>query len=119
VAYANLGNFTAAIEEFDKALELNPDDPRAHYNRGLAYANLTLYEKALQDYQRAADLAPQDPKARYGLATTYSLLGDAPAAIDFLAQALELAPDYGYTAATDEAFDNIRDYPAFIALVGG
>ena len=114
-----LERYQEEVEDYTKAIELNPTDPAAYYNRGLTYANANLYEKALQDFQRAADLAPGDPKARYGLATTHSLLGDAPAAIDSLAQALELAPDYGYTAATDEAFDNVRDNPAFMALVGG
>jgi tetratricopeptide (TPR) repeat protein len=37
-AFQNAGNHKQAIEAYSKGIELDPNDAKAYYNRGVAYA---------------------------------------------------------------------------------
>ena len=39
-----------AIRNYDKAIELNPDDINAYYNRGFAYRRKGEHDLATQDF---------------------------------------------------------------------
>jgi len=39
-AKVNLGDYRGAIQDYSKAIELNPNDAEAYYNRGNAKVNL-------------------------------------------------------------------------------
>ncbi|WP_329291966.1 tetratricopeptide repeat protein [Streptomyces pseudovenezuelae] len=47
-----------ALEEYDRAVELDPLQPLAHYGRGLAHQLLDDYPAALTAFDRAVELAP-------------------------------------------------------------
>ena len=51
-AYAVLGQYQLAIEDYDKAIQLDPEDAMAYYNRGVAYKELGRYHRAIEDYDR-------------------------------------------------------------------
>ena len=53
------GDFERAIQNLDKAIELNPQFADAFCNRGLAYVNLGRYARAMQDFDKAIELKPQ------------------------------------------------------------
>ena len=46
------------MEDYDKAIELDPNDAAAYYNRGDFYSNLGQYERAIEDYDKAIQLNP-------------------------------------------------------------
>ena len=46
-AYADLGEYRRAIEDYDQALRLDPNYVFAHYNRGLVYLSLDEYRRAI------------------------------------------------------------------------
>jgi len=52
------GNFKAAIEEFTKAIELNPNNADLYYHRGCAYKKLKQYGLAFKNIQIAAEMNP-------------------------------------------------------------
>jgi tetratricopeptide (TPR) repeat protein len=52
-------NYEEAINNFTKAIELDPKDASVYNNRGNAYANLNKYEEALNDYNKAIELDPK------------------------------------------------------------
>jgi tetratricopeptide (TPR) repeat protein len=57
-----LGNFIQAIEDLDKAIELQPYKPSnsdAYNNRGMAYDNLGNFNQAIKDYSKAIELSPK------------------------------------------------------------
>ena len=62
--YGEEDNWEAAIDAYDKALELDPNDTAAYNNRGVAKRNLGQYEAALADYDKALELEP-DMAAAY------------------------------------------------------
>lgn len=64
VIYTRNGLFRKAEEMYQKALELDPADPQAHYNLAVIYdAHLAETKKAVQHYERFMKLSP-DEKAR-------------------------------------------------------
>ncbi|MCW7080625.1 MAG: tetratricopeptide repeat protein [Candidatus Methanospirare jalkutatii] len=56
VAYAKLGEHKRAIEDYDKAIKLNPEDAEAYYGRGLVYVILGEHVRAREDMLRAGNL---------------------------------------------------------------
>ena len=60
-------NIDSAITHFNKALNLNPDNPRAYVGLGLSYEKKDDYENAVTMYAKASEVAPASPWAIYGL----------------------------------------------------
>jgi tetratricopeptide (TPR) repeat protein len=54
-------DWPAAIKAYSKALRLQPEDPEAHTNLGLALLNDRQLDRALKVYKRAHQLSPDDP----------------------------------------------------------
>ena len=55
----NEGDYKKAIEDFNKFIELKPDDVYSYFCRGVAYSKLGNYNKAVEDYSKAIDIYPQ------------------------------------------------------------
>ena len=82
-----------AIESFNRALEISPDDIGAIVNRGAVLGWLGRYEDALVDYDRAVELDPDYEPARLGRSVILGSLGEYNAALGDSEHVLEL--DYG------------------------
>jgi len=66
------GILTELIEDFSKAIELNPDLAEAYYNRSLTYAKLDQYGRAIEDYDKAIELNPTLAEAYANRGIAYS-----------------------------------------------
>lgn len=64
-----------AIEYLRRALEIAPDDPKAHQQLGKAYFNVNELPKALTELEKAAQLAPDNAPVHYILAQVYRKQG--------------------------------------------
>ena len=53
--------FEEAIVEFDKAIKLNPNDPRYHNGKGIALDHLEKYQEAIGEFDKAIELDPNNP----------------------------------------------------------
>lgn len=67
VAYDMKEDFEAAIEDFSKAIDLNPADAATYHLRGVAYRRKGDFEAVIEDYSTAIDLNPADADAYYNL----------------------------------------------------
>lgn len=65
------GYLHKAAAAFAEAAKIAPDNPRFHYNRGVALMRLDEPLDAEKALRRALDLAPQSPEYREGLALLY------------------------------------------------
>src|ERR1700746_4159757 len=77
IELAQQKHFDQAAEEFGKAIQANPKDPRGYANRGTAYRQgartalaagdsegaSTRYQSALADFAKYIELAPKDASA--------------------------------------------------------
>ena len=56
LAYALMGQYERAIQDFTEAIRLNPQDAEAYYVRGLIYGELGKSDEAARDFAKAKEL---------------------------------------------------------------
>ena len=61
-AYSSKGEHDRAIEDYSRAIELDPEYAPAYYNRGNAYSDKGEYDRAIEDLNRAIELDPRMPQ---------------------------------------------------------
>ena len=81
-----------ALNAYNKAIDLNPNDVSAYNNRGLAYDNLDKNDLAIADFDKAIELNPKYGDAFNNLAKTYGRRGYYKQAILFYDRVIELNP---------------------------
>lgn len=64
-AYLDLGDVDKAISDYNKAIELTPDDAQIYAYRGQAFYQIAEYEKAMADYNQALTRDNDFPCAYY------------------------------------------------------
>ncbi len=85
------GEYAQSILDYNKAIDLDPDNPVAYNHRGFAKGRLEQYEDALTDYDRALALDPN-------YAATYNNRGFANRSLERYAEAIL---DYDQAIALD------------------
>ena len=58
-AYADQGDFAAAMADLNKAIGLNPEDAEVYTNRGVVYHKTGDFAAAIADYDTAIILDPE------------------------------------------------------------
>ena len=90
----DLGLYDLAIVNYDKAIQLEPNDTNAYINRGIAKANLGQHFAAISDYNKAIQLKPGDAIAYSSRGTVKAELGQYSAAISDYNKAIQLKPTF-------------------------
>ena len=92
--YSNGGKYQLAVDEYTKAIQLDPDYLFAYNNRGNAYIELGEYQTAIEDYDKAIQLDPDYARAYNNRGIAYRRLSqDAEADAD-LTKACSLDSKY-------------------------
>ncbi len=91
-AYAGLGQVDKALDDLNRAIELDPDDPVAYGLRGTILSK-TDRQAAFDDLNRAIELSPEPALAYSDRGNVYLELGDYEAALADFNQAIALDPD--------------------------
>jgi tetratricopeptide (TPR) repeat protein len=92
----NPGLYERAIEDFDQAIRLNPNDAAAFDARGIAYARRDQYDRAIEDFDQAIRLNPNDAVAFVNRGNVYAHAFISPfydRAIEDYDQAIRLDPN--------------------------
>ena len=64
----DIGEYDKAIQDFSKAIELDPTNVSVYYSRGDCYKNIEEYDKAIQDFSKAIELDPTNASVYYSKA---------------------------------------------------
>jgi len=91
--YFQKDQMDAAIEEFEKVVEINPYHAEAYYNLGSAFAQKGQVDKAVVQYQRALELKPDYADACYNLGNALIQKGQVDEAIVQYQKALGINPN--------------------------
>jgi superkiller protein 3 len=75
--FATYGNYTAAVEAYQKALELNPNFHQAYFDLGLAYMEMKKLDQALEQINKAISLSPGVAHYYYGRGRVMLLSGQS------------------------------------------
>lgn len=86
------GNLGSALNEYLKAIEIDPYFARAYNNLGYIYRQQGKVDLAIKYYNKTLELNPKDDTAHTNLASAYEKKGDYDKAIDEFHQALKLDP---------------------------
>ncbi|WP_392481179.1 tetratricopeptide repeat protein [Nostoc sp. C110] len=97
--YSLMERYSEALEDFDRAIELDPKYDWAIASRGQTYRSMKRYVEALKDFDRAIEL---DPKLDWAIASrglTHSLMGSHAKALQDLDRAIEINPKLDWAIA--------------------
>lgn len=100
VIAAQTNNPERAVEFIGKAIDINPNNAMAHYNRGVALNALKQHEAAIQSYDKAIALEPGHADAYNNRGNALGDLKQHEAAIQSFDKAIALKPGYA------EAYNN-------------
>jgi tetratricopeptide (TPR) repeat protein len=92
--WAREGHTDEAIQQFQQALQLDPDHFIALENLGNAYRQAKRWDDAKATLQRALRLNPDSAEANYAMGMVYAQTGDANRAQEYLQKAVEEKPAY-------------------------
>jgi tetratricopeptide (TPR) repeat protein len=92
-ALAQQGQHAAAIESFQKAISISPEDEASWLGLGRSQGALGQMERAIQTYRRALSYRPESAQAYLGLADLYILLGQPDLAIPNYRENVRYEPD--------------------------
>jgi tetratricopeptide (TPR) repeat protein len=96
--WIQIGDYTRAVDAFQRALQHDPSLRQAHYFEGEAYMHAERWPDAAQQFQQELDRFPQDVNAMYDLGYAdlrMSKLADAEA---LFRRTLALQPEYANAA---------------------
>jgi Tfp pilus assembly protein PilF len=82
------GQYTQALKELLEAEKLTPDNPRIHYDLGIAYDRKGFSDDAVREFQKAIALKPDYSEALNYLGTVYLTRGRYDEAIQSFTRAL-------------------------------
>jgi len=80
------------MADYDKLIELDPDNADAYYERGDFYYEMDEYNKAIADYSKAIELDSGHALAYFNRAYAYGEIGEYNKAIADYSKAIELNP---------------------------
>ncbi len=98
------GEMATAVQEFQAALKVDPNDPDTHYQLGATYLLMAFPENATEpdtanlalaqeEFEQSLALSPDKPEALVGLSNVYMFQNKAADAVELLEKAVEQAPD--------------------------
>jgi len=117
IALLELGENDKAIEEYDKAIKIDPNNVVIYSNKGIALKNLGKYEEAIQEYDKALAIDPNYARAWYNKSCDLAPMGNIDDSLKNLEQAIRLDKSYIESARTDKDFDSIRNDKRFKKLI--
>ena len=99
-AYDSKGQYDRAIEDYDHALAINPDDADALNNRGTSHRANGHYDLAVKDYDQVLKLTPYSAKALNNRCFAKALMGQLDQALADCNESLRLRPANANTLAS-------------------
>ena len=93
--YIGRGTSERAMQDFDAALAIEPDNADAHANRGVALLNLQNFQEAIAELNRGISGQPTRPeRAYFARARAHEETGDIRGAYNDYRAATQLAPSW-------------------------
>jgi tetratricopeptide (TPR) repeat protein len=86
-------NYDGSIENFTKAIQLNPNNAEYYYDRGVAYFEKFAFDQAIKDFTKAIELNSDYTNAYFNRGIIYDRKGDYDEAIKNFTKVIELEPD--------------------------
>ncbi|HEY1788717.1 MAG TPA: tetratricopeptide repeat protein [Verrucomicrobiae bacterium] len=93
IALAGQGDVADAVQHFNRALQINPDDAKSINNLGKVLTTQGKLDAAVQDYHQALHLEPDNVRILNNLSVALADRGQVNDAVQDLDRALQLKPE--------------------------
>ena len=93
LSHLNRGKPEEALEDFNRAISIDPNHMDGYLGRANALNTLGRYEESLKDYERVIEINPEIANAYVNRAIAYSHLKEYKKAIADYEKGLELDPE--------------------------
>ncbi len=108
---AKEGNYTEAIENLNKAIQIEPNYAAAYNNRGIVKMQLKQYEEAIADFTQAIKINNQDPAYFINRGITREKINKIHEAINDYGSAIDLEPyNPEYYVKRGILYDRLKEY---------
>ena len=120
IVYQDIKNHKKAIEDFDKAAEIEPTYAETFFLRGISKVELGKleegsYQDAIEDFLYAEELGSKNPGIFKGMGEAYRLLKDYDKALYYLNEALKRdATNEDFLIERSNIYIDIKKYPKAI-----
>lgn len=102
------GSYDLAIEDYTRAISLNPNLWSAYFGRGNSYYEKGDYDQALEDFNIAVSMNPDSTDANYQKAKTCEKTKQSKKAIESYCKFIEIALASD-SVRIDEAMKKIKE----------
>lgn len=124
IAFISEEKYDRGLNDFNKAIELNPNYYLAYYNRGNLFMSEKKYDRALEDYGKVIKLNPNHIEAYINRGIAFRDINRFDEALNDYNKAIELKPNYykayynrGNLLMSDKKYDRaLDDYNKAIKL---
>ena len=103
-SFVHQGRVDEAIECFEKAVAMEPQNAVFHIGLGDAYVRKGMPFEAMAHYQKALEIEPKNAEAQYDLGCSFMWMGRSDEAIGHFQEALKSDPDFA--AGQDPVVNN-------------
>ena len=90
---AEVTNYDKVISDSTQIIRVNPSDPQAYHDRGIAYSHKKEYDKAVNDFTEAIRLNPGFAQAYSDRAAVYNDKQEYDKAVADCTEAIRLSPN--------------------------
>lgn len=84
------GEYDLAVNDYNKAIELNPKDAIAYLNRGRAFHNKTNYDLAIADFNKVIEINPKELSAYLNRGDAFEKKGNPQQALGDYKKVVEI-----------------------------
>lgn len=118
IIHANVGDTVAAIDDLNRAIDLNHSDPDCYYRRANLYYKQKEYYLAAADFEQAIRMSEADAEPYIALGCVYSAQDRRRDAIEAFTRAIEVEPrnSNAYSHRAAEHYNN-KDMNAAVSDV--
>jgi tetratricopeptide (TPR) repeat protein len=110
LAYERQEEYQKAIDEYNKAIELDPEYVNPYYNLGNAYRDLKKYLKSIDNYTKAIELDPEFAWPYNNRGQVYERHEEYQKAIDDYTRAIEISPDAKPYRNRANVYEKLEEY---------
>lgn len=114
---AGFGKFEAAKAEYDKALEIDPNNPSVWSYEGYLLYRMGKIQEGAEMLHRAIELSPNEAWNHYNYALALWDLGERSKAISEVSETIKLDSSFKETIAKDPQFLKFKANPEFKKLI--
>lgn len=105
------GDYPTALEQFRRAMQIEPGNPEYRNNYALTLMRLGMAEEAIPELQRVLRLDPERARAYVNLGDAYLAVGDTLAAISAYERFLEISDDPRDLGRIERRISDLRAAP--------